>query len=77
MFKKKNPSAPALRQRTQTKDAVFMGWQRLRSGEVFALYSITAAGHPSFGSTVTDHGLHKLNLQVPGALLPQGPMKKF
>jgi len=77
MFKKKNPLAPALRRSTQAKDAVFMGWQRAGSEEVFALYNITAAGHPSLGSTVTGKTLHKLNLQVPGAPLPQGPVKKF
>jgi len=65
MFKMKNPSAPALRQSTQTKDAIFMGWQKTKSGEIFALYNITAAGHPSLGSTVTDKSLLKLNLQIP------------
>jgi hypothetical protein len=58
-------------------DAKFLGWQKTGSGEVFALYNITAAGDPSLGSTVTDKTLHKLNLQVPGAPLPQGPDKKF
>ena len=72
MFKKKNPSALALRQSTQTEDAVFMGWQRMRSGEVFALYNIISVGHPSFGSTVTHKGLRKLNLQIPRTPLPQG-----
>ena len=51
-------------------DAEFLGWQKTNSGEVFALYNITASGHPSLGSTVTDKTLHKLNLQVPGAPLP-------
>jgi len=58
-------------------DAVFMGWQKIKPGRVFALYNITAAGHPSLGSTVTGKTLHKLNLKVPGAPLPQGPVKKF
>jgi hypothetical protein len=47
-------------------DATFLGWQKAGSGEVFALYNITAAGHPSRGSTVTGRTLEKLNLQVPG-----------
>jgi len=65
MFKDKNPAAPMLTQRTRNEDAVFVGWQKSKSGEVFALYSITAAGHPSLGSTVTDKSLLKLNLQIP------------
>lgn len=70
MSKRANPSS-------SDSDAKFLGWQKTGAGKVFALYNITAAGHPSLGSTVTDKTLHKLNLQVPGALLPQGPDKKF
>jgi hypothetical protein len=77
MFKDENPTALALPQSSRNEDAVFMGWQRLRSGEVLALYNVTAAGHPSFGSTVTDKGLRNLNLQVPVAPLLQGPVKRF
>ncbi len=58
-------------------DAKFLGWQKTGSGEAFALYNITATDHPSFGSTVTEKGLQKLNLQVPGTPLPQGPVKKL
>lgn len=61
----------------QSKDAVFMGWQRTGLGEIFALYNITAADHPSLGSTVTEQGLRILNMQVPRTPLPQGPVKKF
>ena len=46
-------------------DAVFKGWQTTRSGELFALYTITAADHPSCGSTVTDKSLRNLNLRIP------------
>jgi hypothetical protein len=46
-------------------DAVFLGWQETLSGEVIALYNITADGHPSYGSTVTDRILFELNLQIP------------
>lgn len=70
MFKKRNPSTPALQQSTQTEDAVFMGWQRMRSGEVFALYNVISVGHPSYGSTVTHKGLRKLNLHIPLTPLP-------
>jgi len=53
-------------------DATFLGWQKTRSGKTFALYNVTAANHPSRGSTVTETSLRKLNLQVPGTPLPQG-----
>ena len=46
-------------------DAVFIGWQEMHSGGVFALFIITAAGHPSYGSTVSEETLNKLNLQIP------------
>ena len=43
-------------------DAEFIGWQETLSSEAIALYTITAAGHPSFGSTVTEENLNLLNL---------------
>ncbi|MHB1049720.1 MAG: hypothetical protein ACYC09_06550 [Bacteroidota bacterium] len=46
-------------------DASFFGWQEGYSGESVALYNITAQGHPSFGSTVSEKSLRKLNLRVP------------
>ena len=46
-------------------EAVFIGWQEMYFGDVYALYTITAAGHPSRGSTVSEETLNKLNLQVP------------
>jgi hypothetical protein len=77
MFKYRGQAAPAVRKGTTSTDAVFLGWQPTRSGEVFALYDITATGHPSLGSTVTGRTLRKLNLQVPGAPLPGRPVKKL
>ena len=52
-------------QTSRNDDAVFKGWQTTTSGESFALYTITAADHPSRGSTVTDKSLRNLNLKVP------------
>jgi hypothetical protein len=75
MFKDKNPTARTLPQSARNEDAVFMGWQKTTGRETFALYNITAAGHPSLGSTVTEKSLLKLNLQVPQTLLRPG--KKF
>jgi hypothetical protein len=46
-------------------DAVFVGWQELYSGDICALYTIIAAGHPSCGSTVTEKTLIKLSLKIP------------
>jgi hypothetical protein len=71
MFKDKNPTARTLPQSIRNEDAVFMGWQKTGSGEAFALYNITAAGHPSLGSTVTGEGLRKLDLQIPRTPFPQ------
>jgi len=77
MINDRNPSGRTVPQSIRDKDAVFLGWQRMKSGEIFALYNITAAGHPSFGSTVTDQGLRRLNLQVPDSPFPDGPVKEF
>jgi hypothetical protein len=35
-------------------DANFLGWQQTLSGEIFPLYTITVADHPSYHSTVSD-----------------------
>ena len=74
MLNDKKPEATTLRERARQEDAIFLGWQRTRVGGAFALYTITAAGHPSLGSTVTDRGLRKLNLQIP--LTPMQPAEK-
>jgi hypothetical protein len=77
MFKDNNPTAGSFAQITRSEDAVFKGWQEIRSGEVFALYNITSTGHPALGSTVSESTLHKLNLDVPCAPLPEGPIKAW
>jgi hypothetical protein len=58
-------------------DAEFLGWQKTSSGDAFALYNVTASEHPSFGSTVTEKSLQKMNLKAPDAPLPQGPVKEL
>ena len=65
MTEESGPAAPTERQDTKPEDATFLGWQKLKSGGVFPLYTITAAGNPSRGSTVTDSSLLKLNLEIP------------
>ena len=49
----------------QIKNAEFIGWQSTPRGENFALYNIIDQTHPSYGSTVTEHTLRELKLQVP------------
>ncbi len=46
-------------------DAEFVGWQKTKSGDSVALYNITASGHPSYGSTVSENSLQRMNLQIP------------
>ncbi len=46
-------------------DARFLGWQDTSLGEIFPLYTITTAGHPSCNSTVSEETLRKLRLRVP------------
>ena len=48
-----------------TEDAAFLGWQKIPRGDLVALYRVTAAGHPSYGSTVSDKTLLNLNLRIP------------
>jgi hypothetical protein len=72
MFRDTKGTARAAPQSTRPRDAVFMGWQKMESGELLALYNVTAAGHPSLGSTVTDKSLLELNLQVPQTPLRPG-----
>jgi hypothetical protein len=77
MFKKRNSLTSALPRRADDEDARFMGWQRTKSGEVIALYNVTATGHPSHGSTLSDSGLRKLNLKIPRTPVYRGPKRKI
>jgi len=49
----------------QVKEIVFLGWQKTTSGEMFPLYNILRAGHPSYLSTVTQKTLQLLHLPIP------------
>jgi hypothetical protein len=53
-------------------DAKFLGWQQTFSGGRIALYVITAPNHPAHGSTVSERGLHKLDLEIPATPLRDG-----
>jgi hypothetical protein len=76
MFIDKKSEFRIVPQGPRRPDAVFLGWQLIRSGDPIALYNITAVGHPSHGSTVTDKTLMKLNLQIPGTPPPDENTKK-
>lgn len=62
---------------TANSDAEFLGWQKTRSGEVFALYNVTAVKHPLCHSTVSERTLRRENLEIPPTPLPQGGVKRF
>jgi len=51
-------------------DAEFLGWQETLSGEIFPLFNVTVADHPSYQSTVSDATLRRLHLRVPRILSP-------
>jgi len=65
MLKDKSPQSQNLSFESRRGDAIFIGWQKVRGAEPFALYNVTVRAHPSFGSTVTEEGLRKLNLRTP------------
>ena len=63
----------------QSKDAEFLSWQKVPTGEVVALFNIIDQKHPSYGSTVTANTLQNLKLQVPSTppKPPSLPLFKF
>jgi hypothetical protein len=63
-------SGETLAQNHRREQAVFIGWQRTRSGAIYPLYNVIAEGHPYFGSTVSDQTLRRLNLDVPTTPAP-------
>jgi len=54
----------------QGQEAVFLGWQKTSSGDIFPLYNILRLGHPSYLSTVTQKTLQTLHLHIPRTLSP-------
>jgi len=58
MPKLMNPPQPDI-------DAIFLGWQKRKSEDLFPLFNITAADHPLYQSTVSEATLRKLHLRVP------------
>ena len=49
----------------RTSEAEFLGWQKTDLNEIFPLYNIVKAGHPSYGSTVCEETLRGFNLRTP------------
>jgi hypothetical protein len=64
-----NPGSP-------NSDAEFLGWQKTTTGEVFALYNVTAEQHPLYQSTVSENTLRKQHLEIPPTPLPQGKVRR-
>jgi len=58
---------------TTNTDAVFIGWQELRSGELVPLYTVTAKQHPLYHSTVSEQTLRKQHLEIPRTPPPERP----
>ncbi len=65
MFTHDNPSDRPSGQNFRTQDAVFVGWQKSMSGNIFPLYNILKIDHPSYHSTVDEKTLQKLHLRIP------------
>ena len=63
--------------RAADSDAKFLGWQGTKSGEVFALYTVTAKDHPLYQSTVSERTLRKQQLEIPPTPPPDRPVKRF
>jgi len=63
MCEYKNPAGP-------DPDANFLGWQESSSGELFPLFNINLADHPSYQSTVSEGTLRSMGLRVPWTLSP-------
>jgi len=55
--------------------SVFIGWQEMPSGDVFALYNITDVNHPAYLSSVPEETLKKLKLNVPQKYHSKGRKK--
>ncbi len=47
------------------QEAVYLGWQETKSGDLFPLYNIQKASHPSNHSTVNEQTLHSMHLRTP------------
>ena len=58
-------------------DAKFLGWVRTPWNTCFALYNVTIANHPSFGSTMTAKGLSHLNLRIPETPHPPAKLERL
>jgi hypothetical protein len=58
-------------------DAKFLGWQKTKSGEVYALYTVTAEHHPLYQSTVSERTLRRQGLQIPPTPPPNAPIMRF
>ena len=60
----------------ENSDAVFIGWQKTPTGDVFPLFNVTAKNHPLYHSTVSDQTLREQNLKIPGTPLSPSNEKR-
>ncbi|MGD0036700.1 MAG: hypothetical protein ABSC53_05355 [Bacteroidota bacterium] len=77
IFEHRNQNHKSNNPGVTNSDAVFIGWQKTPSGEVFPLYNVTAKNHPLYHSTVSDQTLYKQNLKIPQTPPHQGNVKRF
>ncbi len=54
----------------QSRDVVFLGWQKTNSGDLYPLFNILKIGHPLYLSTVTEKTLQAQHLRIPRAPSP-------
>jgi hypothetical protein len=59
------------------RDAEFLGWQKTKNSEAYALYTVTARQHPLYQSTVSERTLRKQQLDIPPTPPPDGPLMRF
>jgi hypothetical protein len=61
----RNPDQKLKISEDANSDAVFLGWQKTPSGEVFPIFNVTAKNHPLYHSTVSEQTLRNQNLKIP------------
>lgn len=72
-----NPRLQADTAESANADATFLGWQKTKSGEVYALYTVTVEHHPLYQSTVSERTLRRQGLQIPPTPPPDAPIMRF
>jgi hypothetical protein len=74
---RQKPRQESIDPKNASSDAVFLGWQKTTSGEVFALFNVTAEQHRLYHSTVSEGTLRQENLKAPPTPLPEGKLRRL